>query len=354
MHINIIEISASPGRHAEQLPHRYFLRRFLDDYDDEIQELNKHQDILQDVKELVEEYRSNLNDKLDFFENEEEEKIAQEVVFPRTPIEDAPSHRTDFLGDSVPTWQFDGPMVEDKVIFSLIDEVIGRGSSFRYRKEGGPTSTLLVLSNSMTDSEEFIDLFSEEVSQLETLVGNFIQVEEFKHGENILEDYLEDQTDNEYVTGWYIGESEDDFEETVFDYIKDLTGICMKNVKLELQSGESEYDIVAAPLGRFGEQYAIEVKDFDRDTVEDEQDEEGSEVGGLRYQLLTQPQREAGNANLKLITIVNGLEEERFDDVERHAGPNDGILLNENNFKETVKEVLISDNLESLSEKMQK
>jgi hypothetical protein len=345
MYTDKLEIRATPGEHAEQLPPRYFLDKFIEDNDSDIERLGDMRDLMEDMNSVIEEQRDQIFDELGFL-SEPTQDLLREFIFPEVPVDEFFMRRRNDLIDIKTVWKFTGDQVNDEVLFYLT-----RSHGRQPRYVGGredAMSSILILAKGKEDGESLLELFESHVEAISHAASDFVNLGRIKKGDDFVDTYLDSKSDNDMITGWYTEETDDDFEGEVFDSVVNLTGICKRNVKVELEMTESEYDIIASPLGMTGKQYAIEVKNFDR---MEEASAEGDTVDeNLRYQLLTQPRREAENADLELITIVKGLEDERFDDVKQHANASNALLLDEESYEDGLAEELIHTNLRQLQQ----
>jgi len=190
---------------------------------------------------------------------------------------------------------------------------------------------------------DFFNYLYSDIQQIQDMVGDFVEVETFNYGDDHIKDYFDSMVAEDYADNWYVEETDDDFEDAVYQTVSQYVGICLLNLNVELELGENpEYDVVSLPLGEYGESYAIEVKNYDRDEIEEAED---PIPDNLRYSLITQPREEAERTDLKLITIVRGLSDEQYEDLQRHAGPSNVVLLNEDNYEEGIREELIDNSL---------
>jgi len=341
MHVDLLEIESSPGRSAEQAPPDFFMNRFYEMNEDEIEELDTTETVREDLGDIVDAEKNRLGDQLEEFEEVVGNKLANFMI---RPLEASIRELERELGKTPEIWVFDHEEVEGSVTMLLL----GFSRRRRHRPPRHARSTrCLLLANESSQIDEFLQYFQDEIDRITDVAGSFVNLQRFDHGQDHVKNHLKGMTNNDYVEQWRVEDSDDEFEQEVFESVTDLTAIALPNVNLQLDHGENpEYDIISLPLGRLGEEYAIEVKNYEREELEEVDDPLPDD---LRYRLITQPKEEAGRVDLDLITVVKGLGDEQYNDLQRHAEPSGVVLLNEDNYETRLREVLIEGTLNQLS-----
>lgn len=342
MYIDVLELSSAPGQAAEQAPPNFFFNRFFDMNEQSFEKLNPRESVVSELEESIERQKEETRDRLGSFNEEIIESVTDTVL---TPVEASIRETSRELEQSPDVWLFENSSMEGPVI--ITDLSTGHRRHRRHHRFRSGRATVAVL---LADQREFVrdffDCLHTDIQQIRDMVGGFVEVESFNHGEDHVKNYFDEMVSEEYADSWYVEETDDEFEEEVYDTVKEQIGVCLPNLNVNLEIGENpEYDIVTLPLGKYGDPYAIEVKNYDREDIEEAND---PIPDNLRYRLITQPREEAERVNLNLVTIVKGLSDEQYDDLQRHAGPSDVVLLKEDNYKKQIKEVLVDDSISEL------
>lgn len=351
MHIDILQLDVTTGPNAEQAPQNFFTSRFFDDNKEFVEEVDPTERLFENLDEILREEQARIERKLDEFDDDLRDELS-ELLF--LPVEGGVNYFRREIGQPLQVRKFSKDDYE-VILLNIsgsgrtrhrrfVEEATGEIVVHRGVTSGDSESTYLLISDDSIDISQFINYFQNEVEAIDDIVGDFMNLKSVKDGEDIVRDYFEGKKDEDYVTDWYTEETDDEFEQEVYESVDNLTGVCLPNVNVESSVGESpEYDVVTLPVGPSGQSYAVEAKDYDRDQVDDD-----LEFGNLRYNLITQPKEDADRVDLDLITVVRGLEDDQFENLKRHADASNVILLNEEEFESTLREVLIEQNLREL------
>jgi len=179
-------------------------------------------------------------------------------------------------------------------------------------------------------------------------------MKDFTTGEEIVRDYFDRKVDGtSNLRNWYEDENDDAFEDEVFDVVRDITDISLPNVRIEADVGDNpDFDVVVLPLGGFGQNYAIEVKDYlqEGNGNVDEKPAISMESGELRSELIRKPKDYAEQIDSNLISIVKGLSDEQYDNLQRLAEASNVALLNGENYEEELHDLLFEQRFRELSD----
>jgi hypothetical protein len=193
-----------------------------------------------------------------------------------------------------------------------------------------------------------------EIEEIHSFVGNYVEMKDFTTGEEIVRDYFDRKVDGtSNLRNWYEDENDDAFEDEVFDVVRDITDISLPNVRIEADVGDNpDFDVVVLPLGGFGQNYAIEVKDYlqEGNGNVDEKPAISMESGELRSELIRKPKDYAEQIDSNLISIVKGLSDEQYDNLQRLAEASNVALLNGENYEEELHDLLFEQRFRELSD----
>lgn len=351
MHVEIVQLEVSTGPNAEQAPHNFYTSRFVEDNRRYLDELDPAEQLFDQFDIIIEDEKSRIKDGLDMFKDSLQNNLS-DVLF--NPVESGVEYFRREAGQPIPMKKFSKDDIELIMLEILPTFERRRRLMTRMHRAGRRTtsaggaleSSFLLLANNKKEILEFIEYFETSVTEVDQIVGEFMTLDKLEHGESLVREYFNQKTKGDYVSDWSMGEYKDEFEQEVFETVNSLTGVCLPNIHVKSSVGESlEYDVVALPVGPYGNSYAIEAKNYDRENV----DEEDNDHGNLRYNLITQPKEDADRVGLDLITVVKGLTDDQFENLKRHATPSNVILLNDSNYQEKLNEVLIDNNLKEFA-----
>lgn len=297
---------------------------------------------MSELEDLVNRQEEEFRDRLDVFSDEIIDNVTDTVL---KPIEGSIRDISLEIENAPEVWQFQSESMDGPVVITDLSR--GHGHRRRHPKyRSGRVTIAVLISDEKEHVESFFELLELNIDNITSMVGEFVDIESFYYGEDHVGEYFDNLISNDYAENWYTDKIKDDFEQEVYNLVNNYSAICKQNVNVELNLGENpEYDIVSLPLGEYGDAYAIEVKNYDRDHIDEVDD---PLPDNLRSALITHPREEAERVNLELITVVKGLTDEQYNDVKRHAGPSDVVLLNEDNYKEELKEELVLESIKQI------
>ena len=352
MHINQIHLETSVGSNAEQASRHFFLNRLLDKNENIFDRLDPKQHLNEKIKELVENEKEQIQMELEDFD-EFVSDIAKDLLLPARDVTFR-ARRSFGLSNGLVGWKYTGDATQDTVLMILAQDP--RSQHQRGRSTPGNQIKLYVISKSKDDSEHYVGFFGSELNEIQSMVGDFVNLDSMETGGELVHKYFNQKINEKGFTGWQAGEFKNEFEKKVYQTVCEFTSIAVPNVNVELEVGENpEYDTVALPAEEHGERYAIEAKDFDQvqQAVDSNSDSDTFSPGNLHYKLITQPKEEAERSDLKLITIVRGIPDEKYDDLTRHARPSNVVLLNEYNYEEELEKEIFRKPMGSLKQQLE-
>jgi hypothetical protein len=349
MHINHIKMAPTTGRHAEQVPTDFFYSRVIEKNQEDFQKISPVGQFNEKVRELVREQKEQISKELEEF-GEPVSTIAQDVLFPNERVSVGVRGRPPGSED-ITTTKYTGDRTENPVLLFLLGEDSHR---YRHPDERSKELRISVLSKDSDDGESFLGFFANETQEISTYVGDYATIKELEHGGEIVHDYFNRKVNqNSNLEGWHQDVQKNDFEEEVFEAVREFTGVALPNIRIEVDVGDNpDFDVVALPLGGFSSNYAIEVKDYLQDDNEEvaEAPAMNKDSGELRSELIRKPKEYAEQADLNLITVVKGLSEEQYDNLQRLADSSNVILLNESNYQEELSKFLFETRYREMEE----
>jgi hypothetical protein len=349
MHLDHIKMVPETGRHAEQVPSGFFYSRIVEKNQDDFKKINPREEFNRRVRELIEEQRDQISEQFEEF-GEPVSTLAQDVLFSNERITVGFRGRHPSSG-SIYATKYTGEKTEEPVLLSVLSEDTNR---HRRPDERSKELRIALLSKSADDAEKMVGFFGSEIQEIQTYVGEYADMKIFRNGGEIVHDYFDERiTENSNLEGWHQDMHEDDFEEEVFMAVRKLTSVALDNIRIEVDVGDNpDFDVAALPLGGFGTNYAIEVKNYlqeDNDEV-DEAPATNKDAGELRSELIRKPKEFAEQADCDLITIVKGLSGEQYDDLNRLAESSSVVLLNDDNYEEELRKLLVEESFKEMSE----
>lgn len=331
MFINTIKVEFSAGEEADDISPSFFISRTLSKEDSTFTEINPASRIQEELTDLIQQERMRVQRQL-----EPLGKNVSEVGWKLTGLQDVPRR---FFMQKPSAWLFEDDDVEEGVFLILDDGSQGKGKEKR--------NYIYTISESRNDASVLIEKLDESIREIADIVGrDYVILDNFIYGSSIVEEFLDSK---EGVKTWTQTEAGNEFEETIHEEVREMIGTCLENVKVGLESGEeTEYDMIVLPLGRHGEKFALEAKDFTKiqKEIEEEETESDLSASNLKGKLITQPNDSAGMLDLNLIMIVNGMEEETYDNLRVLAEQRNVHLLTQDNYSDRLEELLLQDNLE--------
>ena len=340
MYFNQIQIVPAPGRHAEQVPKDFFYSRIIEKNNEDFRKISPQSEFNDKFKQLIEQQREKVSTELEEF-GEPVSTVAPDVLFADETIRLSLGKRIPNMNSASAT-KYTGDQTEHPVLLFLLE----KSDRPHYRRSEDQSNKLRIeiLAKTSDDGKSFVGFFGEEAHEISKYVGDYATIKELTSGGELIHGYFNEKVDeNSNLTDWYQDVEDDPFEDEVFDRVRNLSGVSLENIRIEADVGDNpDFDAVALPLGEFGTGFAIEVKNYlqeDNEEVDTPPAEE-KDSGELRSELIRKPKDYAEQADLKLISIAKGLSEEQYSNLRRLAESSNVILLNENNYEESLEEVL--------------
>ena len=349
MYFDQIRMSASSGRHAESVPKNFFYSRVLDKNEGEFQNINPEQEFREEIKELVREQKEQIAKELDDF-GDQVTKIAQDVLFPDEAIAFRGPPRT--VREDANNMKYNGNVTEHPVLMFPLSE--RERARRRHPEERSDNFHISILAMDQEDGKKFSAHLKSEMHEISKFVEGYANIDSLQNGGEIVNVYFNSKiNEKSNLTDWREDEEDDEFNEEVYRMVNSLTAVSLSNVRIEVDIGDNpDFDVVALPLGGFGSNYAIEVKDLLQEDNNEVDTKPASEKdsGELRNELIRKPKNYAEEADLDLITVVKGLDEDQYESLSNLAESSNVILLNEDNYEDGLNEILFEQSFREMSD----
>lgn len=336
MYIDHVRMAPDPGPKAEQVERDFFFSRVIEKNSESFDNLSREDELRAEVKELIEEKKQQIEQDLEEF-GEPITTVTQNVLM---------SNRVRFArpsGDNIQSIKYNGDCTDSPVLLMVIRES-SPAPSWAEASDGSDDLRITIITKSREDGESFLGWFLSEVDEIETFVGDYANVNDSQKGGEIVHRYFDRKVDeNSNLTDWYLDDFANDFEKEVHEGIKQYTGVSISNVRIESDVGDNpDFDVVFLPFGGLGQGYAVEVKDYAQDSNAEveEPPSVNKDSGELRSELVRKPKEFAEQADLKLISVVKGLSEEQYTNLDRLARSSNVYLLNEDNYLNKAEELI--------------